>query len=136
MPERKVIPVSRGARWTLTVVGVMFVGVGAVGVFVPGLPTTVFLIGASWCFVRSCPVLEERLLRVRIFAPYMRLIDARAPMPRRARIWAMSLMWIAIAVNAWLLRDWLWLGALLVVLGIVGTIAIARWRRGAAPQPA
>ena len=56
-------------RLLLAGAGVLAVGLAALGVVVPGLPTTVFLIAASYCFARSCPWLEERLLRNRPFAP-------------------------------------------------------------------
>jgi len=41
-------------RWLLAGAGVVAVGLGGLGVFVPGLPTTIFLIIASYCFARSC----------------------------------------------------------------------------------
>jgi hypothetical protein len=55
----------------LAAAGLLCVGLGALGAVLPGLPTTIFLILASYCFTRSCPWLEERLLRTRLFAPYM-----------------------------------------------------------------
>jgi uncharacterized membrane protein YbaN (DUF454 family) len=42
--------------------GFLFLGVGAVGLVIPGLPTTIFVILAAWCFARSNPELERRLL--------------------------------------------------------------------------
>lgn len=49
-------------RPLLLATGFLFLGVGAVGVVVPGLPTTIFVIIAAWCFARSNPNLEQRLL--------------------------------------------------------------------------
>ena len=59
-------------RWAWAGAGLGSVSLGWLGVFVPGLPTTVFLLIASYCFARSCPWLEDRLLRVSVFAPYMK----------------------------------------------------------------
>lgn len=115
-------------RWTLASVGVVSVGFGALGAVVPGLPTTIFLIIASWCFAKSCPWLEERLLRNRLFAPYMVYVDGRAPMPRRARITALVLMWGAIATSLLWLRAAdrlpLWVALAIAGAGVVGTVAI------------
>ena len=115
-------------RWGLAALGVLSVGLGAVGVFVPGLPTTIFLIVATYCFARSCPWLEERLLRRRLFAPYMRFVDGGEPMPRRAQVVAMLLMWMSVVASLGLLhvtgRLGPWLAALIVGAAATGTVAI------------
>jgi uncharacterized membrane protein YbaN (DUF454 family) len=91
---------SRLTRWLLAGLGAFCVGLGALGVFLPGLPTTVFLIAASWCFARSCPWLEERLLRVPLFAPFLRFLEPGATVPRRAVVKALLIMWLAILASA------------------------------------
>ena len=91
---------SRLARWLLAGLGTACVGLGALGVFLPGLPTTVFLIAASWCYARSCPWLEERLLRIPLFAPFLAYLEPGATMPRRTVTKALVVMWIAILASA------------------------------------
>jgi hypothetical protein len=122
-------------RWLLAGVGVVAVALGAIGVVVPGMPTTVFLIVASYCFARSCPWLEERLLRVPVFAPYMALIDDGQPMPRRARIVALGAMWLSVSLSlAWLYAAGrLSLALALIIVGIAatGTAVLMRYRREA-----
>jgi uncharacterized membrane protein YbaN (DUF454 family) len=103
--------------------------IGAIGAIVPGLPTTIFLIIASYCFARSCPWLEERLLRRRLFAPYMAWIDGQRQLPRRAKAGALAAMWIAVCTSLSLL--WFagqlgpWILATIVIAAIAGTAAIA-----------
>ncbi|TVR88325.1 MAG: DUF454 domain-containing protein [Saprospirales bacterium] len=80
-------------RWSLAGLGVFCVGLGALGTVVPGLPTTIFVIIAAWSFSKSCPWLEQRLLRNKMFGPSMEIIDGKRPFTRRARIIAMSMMW-------------------------------------------
>ncbi len=91
---------SRLHRWLLVAGGVSLVGIGAVGVLLPGLPTTIFLIGASWCFTRSCPWLEERLIRIPLFRPFLVYLDSGARMPRKVVVWTLVVMWFAIAGSA------------------------------------
>lgn len=52
--------------------GLLCVALGGIGVLLPGLPTTPFLLLASWCFSRSSPRLESALLRSRLFGPLIR----------------------------------------------------------------
>jgi len=127
--SRRVTPTDP-RRLFLAAAGVVSVGFAALGVVVPGLPTTVFLIVASYLFTRSCPWLEERLLRNRLFAPYLRAIDGGAAMPRRARIMALVMMWGSVGASLWALaaadRLPAWLAAVIVAAAVAGTLAIAR----------
>jgi hypothetical protein len=127
-------------RWLLAGAGVLAVGLGGIGVFVPGLPTTIFLIIASYCFARSCPWLEERLLRVPLFAPYMRFIDENRPMSARARVVSITAMWASVLLSlAWLRASGGLSTALAVtVAGVaaIGTVAVLRFRRAARPGAA
>jgi hypothetical protein len=117
-------------RWALAGVGVLAVGLGALGVFVPGLPTTIFLIVASYCFARSCPWLEERLLRRPLFAPYLKAIDPSNPMPRKVRVIATAAMWISVGISLAALhatdRLAAWLAITLILASAAGTFAIVR----------
>jgi uncharacterized protein len=124
-------------RWLLALLGVLCVGLAAVGVVVPGMPTTVFLIAACWLFARSCPWLEEKLVRHRFFAPFHAYLEPGARMPRRARVTAMAAMWIAIAISVVLLGRGslegahLWSVRTVVLLaGAVGTVVLLRVGRG------
>lgn len=125
-------------RWLLAALGVVCVGLGAVGVVVPGLPTTVFLIAASYLFTRSCPWLEDRLIRVRWFRPYLPYLDGRRPMPRRARWIAIGLMWSAVSVSLLVTavaeRLQPWFAAALLSAAAIGTWVILRIRRGPAQE--
>lgn len=118
-------------RWAYAVLGILCVGLGGLGVVVPGLPTTIFLILATYFFARSCPWLETRLVRNRFFGPYLRYIDGDAVMPRKAKITAIAMMWSMIALSSVVLvaKNLPWPVVVgVVVLGVVGTIVIWRYR--------
>jgi uncharacterized membrane protein YbaN (DUF454 family) len=124
---------TRLQRWLLVALGVVSVGVGGIGVFVPGLPTTVFLLAASWCFARSCPWLEERLVRVRLFRPFLASLEPGARMPLRALLTTLAVMWLAVGTSAALLSlgepSRPALAAFIVALGLVGTFFVMRLHR-------
>ncbi len=120
-------------RYLLASLGIFFVGVGWVGTFVPGLPTVGFLLLASYCFTRSCPWLEQRLIRNRFFARFLHYIDGDCEMPLRARFAAIGMMWASIGTSVFVLCRFrggpFWLAGLIVGLGIVGTFCIWQFRR-------
>jgi uncharacterized membrane protein YbaN (DUF454 family) len=120
-------------RVALALAGIVCVGLAFVGAIVPGLPTTIFLIVASYLFTRSCPWLEDRLIRVRWFRPYLPYLDGSRPMPRRARWAATGAMWVAVSVSLVVTaaadRLALWFAAALVSAATIGTVVIFRIRR-------
>lgn len=120
---------SAPARYALAAAGVGSVGLAGVGVVVPGMPTTVFLIIAAWCFARSCPWLTDRLIRNRFFAPFVRYLEPGARMPRRAKIISICIMWTAIALSSALVIARgapAFVPAIIAALGLAGTWCIAR----------
>jgi uncharacterized membrane protein YbaN (DUF454 family) len=120
-------------RWALAGTGLCCVGMGAAGVFIPGLPTTIFLIIASWCFAKSCPPLERWLKELKLFKPYTRYLDPGSVMPMRVRWVVLGIMWTAVSVSGFVFysRGLLpWAAGPLGLAGLMATVAIWRFRRG------
>ncbi|MDC3307210.1 YbaN family protein [bacterium] len=78
------------ALWAL--LGLAFVAVGAVGVIVPGLPTTPLLLLAAACFARSSPRLYAWLLRNPTFGPLIEDFRAGRGVSLRVKLTALSMM--------------------------------------------
>jgi uncharacterized protein len=119
--------VTRLARALWFVGGWCAVALGSVGIVVPGLPTTIFFIVAAACFGRSSPRFEAWVLNLPRIGPMVRDHRAGLGMPRRAKAWALAMMWTAIVLSAALLRDRLAIVAVVGALGAVGTWYIV-WR--------
>ena len=83
-------PAWERALWAL--VGLGFVATGAVGVIVPGLPTTPFLLLAAACFARSSPRLYAWLLRNKTFGPMIEDYRAGRGVSARVKATAISIM--------------------------------------------
>ena len=79
-------------------------GIGGVGVVVPGLPTTGFLILAAWCFSHSSPRLEAWLLSLPRFGPMIRDYRMGLGMPRAAKRWAIGSIVVFSTLSGVLLR--------------------------------
>ena len=125
---------TRTKRWVFAIFGILLVLIGALGVILPGLPATVFLLGASWCFARSWPWLEERLLRNRFFAPYLRYLDGNQSMTTRARIVTIAIIWVAVGISMASLhaQDVLARSGATALVGaaLIGSFVVWRFRRG------
>lgn len=118
---------SRAMRAVWVVAGLGLVGVGTVGLVVPGLPSTVFFVAAAWCFSRSSRRLERWLLGLPLVGALVRDYRAGLGMPRTAKVTAVVIMWAAITVSAVVLRERWWLPTVIAGLGVAGTVAVLWW---------
>lgn len=76
----------------LTGLGILLVIIGVIGIFLPVLPTTVFLLMAAWCFTKGSPRLNNWLLTHRHLGPPVIEWRAHGVIPARAKILAIVMM--------------------------------------------
>ena len=123
----------RLVRWSFVAAGTAFVGIGAIGVVLPGVPTVGPLLLACWLYSKSCPHLEQKFIRTPFFAPFLRYLDGQQAMSWKARMVAIGGMWTSIGISSWGLTfagSANWAVGLLLLLGLVGTVFIWRFRSG------
>ena len=101
-------------------VGCLMVAIGAIGVVLPGLPTTPFLIIAAWCFARSSPRFEQYLLDHPTFGPHLRTWRERGASPRRAKILSISMMSVSYPIYLLTVHPSPWAAAGVAALMITG----------------
>jgi len=75
------------------VAGAIAVLLGILGIFLPLLPTTPFLLLASWCFARGSDRLHAWLLSHRVFGEYLRNFEAGRGIALKAKIMATVMLW-------------------------------------------
>lgn len=90
-------------RALLTVLGVVALALGVLGIFLPLLPTTPFLLLAAFCFLRGSPRLHAWLMSHRILGPYIRDFQAGRGIPLRSKCIALAFMWPSLALSAWVM---------------------------------
>ena len=81
-------------RLLFVFIGSIFVGLAVIGIFLPGLPTTPFLILAAYFYIRSSNKLYNWLINNKILGIYIRGYLSGKGMPLRAKIISLILMWI------------------------------------------
>lgn len=90
-------------RRLLWLAGMLSLLLGALGVVLPGLPTTPFVLLAAACFLRASPRMHRWLLRNRSFGPLLREWEQHRSVPRRVKHFALGSMLLTGGVSFWLL---------------------------------
>lgn len=86
-------------RWCLKIVGVFCLALGAVGIVLPVLPTTPFVIVAAVCFSASSPRLAAWLAENRYFGPYIDHYKNKTGVPLRQKVAGIIFLWGMLGIS-------------------------------------
>src|SRR5690606_32835943 len=92
-------------RYAYLVGGILLVAIGVIGIFLPVLPTTIFLILASACFVKSSPKANEWLRNHKILGVYLKNYQDKSGLTIKSKVINIIFLWITISVSAFLLTE-------------------------------
>ncbi|NIF30697.1 DUF454 family protein [Enterobacter sp. Cy-643] len=112
-------------RLILLIIGWLAVVLATLGVILPLLPTTPFLLLAAWCFARSSPRFHHWLLYRSWFGSYLRHWQTHRAMPRGAKPKAILFILVTFALSLWLVKI-VWVRILLLV--ILCALLVFMWR--------
>lgn len=79
--------------------GTLSTGLGIIGIFVPILPTTPFLLLAAACYMRSSERFYQWLINNRILGAYVRNYIEDKGMPVKIKMFTILLLWLTIALT-------------------------------------
>lgn len=130
------VPIAKNAvvRGVWMFFGFVFVGLGSLGVVLPLLPTTPFVLLAAYCFARSSPRFYGWLLRHRVFGKLVRDWRAGRGIAMRAKITAVVLLVLTIGSSAVFFVSSPYVRVLLVTIGV--SVALFLLTRPTAPVAA
>ena len=104
--------------------GTVCVGLGVLGIFLPLMPTTVFLLMAAYCYSRSSDRFHNWLVNNRFFGSYIKNYRAKKGITPRQKVTTLITLWLSIGVSIWLLDGGFWSTIILAVVAIGVTIHI------------
>lgn len=105
-------------RFVLIGFGFTFVGLGVIGVFVPGLPTTPFLLLAAACFARSSKKFYNWLLNHKIFGTYIKNYREHRAITLRGKIMSLSIMWLVMGYTAFFAISNFIVSIIIILIGL------------------
>jgi uncharacterized membrane protein YbaN (DUF454 family) len=115
-------------RYLLIFLGLTATCLGVLGIFLPILPTTPFLLLASFLFYHSSDYLRNWLINNRVLGRYIKNYIVYKAIPLRSKIMAISFLWATILLSAFVFIDKLWLQILLIFIAVGVTIHILHFK--------
>lgn len=109
-------------KWFLITIGTISVGLGFLGVFLPLLPTTPFLLLAAACYIRSSERFYHWLIHHKWFGNHIRNYREGRGIPLITKITAISLLWLTVGFSAFFVVPVVYVKILLVVIATGVTI--------------
>ncbi|WP_255758846.1 YbaN family protein [Neisseria lisongii] len=109
--------------WTFGAIALLL---GIIGIFLPVLPTTPFVLLAAACWAKVSPKFHRWLKQHRYFGPMVQNWESRRAVPRKAKYLAFSMMAVSCAMLFWRFPQYWWLGAACSLVCI--TTALWMWR--------
>ena len=119
----------RNLKNTLWIVlGILAFCLGIIGVFIPFLPTTPFLLLAAGFFLKGSDRLYQWLINHKLFGKYIRNFREYKAIPIKTKIFAVSTLWATILASVFFYTKSLTLKGLLIGIGIGVTIHILHYK--------
>ncbi len=105
-------------RWLLLAAGGLSLLLGVIGLFLPILPTTPFVLLTAACWSKSSPRFHAWLHQHQTFGPLVRQWEQHRAIPKRAKWLAWSMMTVSCLIVWWRFPNWPW------VVGAVATMCV------------
>ena len=118
--------ISKPVQILLITTGTFFVGVGIVGIFIPILPTTPFLLIAAALYARSSKKFYNWLINNKLLGRFVKNYREGKGISLKVKIITIALLWITIGCSAIFAIDVFWVRVVLVIIAIGVTIHIIR----------
>lgn len=100
----------------LIICGILCIILGCVGIVIPIIPTTPFILLAGICFASSSQKLYEKLANSKFFGLFIKNYKEKCGIPKNVKIFTLIFLWISLLVSAAIFRKYyIW-----IILGVVG----------------
>jgi len=116
---------SNASRYFLIVTGWLSVILGVIGIVMPLLPTTPFILLAGGCFAKSSPRFHHWLVNHSFFGPIINNYQNKQGLPRHVKVRAIVFIWITLSISIYFIT-FVWAKICIFILGLVLTTIL--WR--------
>ena len=119
------MPTAYIKRLVLNILGWSSIALGVIGIFLPLLPTTPFILLAAWCFARSSDRFHHWLITHPRLGPIISTWQREQSIPRELRNRVLIVLWLSLTASALIIHS-VWAAVGLGTLGIIGSVVLCR----------
>lgn len=120
---------NRIRRTILVPAGCIFLAIGGVGIALPVLPTTPFVLLAAGCFASSSPKMYDKLANSKYFGEYVRNYKEKTGISTKTRVISLIFLWGMLGISSYFMRHNTIVLCILLVVGIAVSIHVLTIRR-------
>lgn len=117
--------ISTAGKVIYIILGTLLTTLGVLGVFLPILPTTPFLLLAAFFYLRSSKKLYDKLIHHKILGKYIYNYLTYRAVPKSAKVLSIIMLWLTISISIILVQP-IWLKALLALIAVTVTVHLLR----------
>ena len=128
--NKKEKTLKKPVKILLIATGTFLIILSIIGIFIPVLPTTPFLLLAAALYARSSKRFYNWLINNRILGRYIKNYREGKGIPLKVKIIAISILWITIGYSAIFAMEILWVRILLIIIAVGVTVHIVRVKPG------
>lgn len=118
--------ISDFKKFLLIIAGSLSLIMGLIGIVVPLLPTTPFLLLSAACFFKSSNKLYNKLISTKYLGSYIKNYREKKGVPKKVKIMAISILWATILFSAIFIVNLIWVKILLFVIASAVTFHISK----------
>jgi uncharacterized membrane protein YbaN (DUF454 family) len=108
------------------IIGTVSLFFAFIGVILPIIPTTPFVLLSAACYYKGSKRLHGWLSRNELFGPIIRDYEEHRGMRKATKIKALTIMWAAVFTSVLLILDTLKMRALVLLIAVIGTVSMLR----------
>ena len=110
------------------VIGTLSLVFGLIGVILPVLPTTPFILFSAWCYYRGSERLHNWLINHPYLGPIIEEYGEGEGMTKESKMKAIGMTWLAVILTAVFFLDSFSMRVLIIIVAMIGTIILLRMK--------
>jgi len=111
-------------KYLLILTGFVFIGLAVLGIFLPGLPATPFLLLASAAFIKSSPRLHIWLNKHRIFGKLLSDFEEKKGIRIEIKVISVLLMLVMSAISVIFFIENNWVKVIVGICALIGSVVV------------